>query len=158
MKILVVGLGNPILGDDGVGWVVAEEVKKHLSPELTVDVDCMSLGGISLMERLIGYQRAILIDAFISEEEEGSIIVSKLEELPNYSAFHLTSAHDMSLQNAMEMGRRLGADLPEELTVVGVSASQVYDFSEELSPRVQEAVPKMTEIVVELVTQNITIL
>lgn len=158
MKILVVGLGNPILGDDGVGWVVAEEVKKHLSPELTVDVDCLSLGGISLMERLIGYQRAILIDAFISEEEEGSIIVSKLEELPNYSAFHLTSAHDMSLQNAMEMGRRLGADLPQELTVVGVSASQVYDFSEELSPRVQEAVPKMTKIVVELVTQNITIL
>lgn len=158
MKILIVGLGNPILGDDGVGWVVAEEVRKQLPAGLPVDVDCLSLGGISLMERLIGYQRAILIDAFISEKEEGSIIVAKLEELPNYSAFHLTSAHDMSLQNAMEMGRRLGADLPEELTVVGVSASQVYDFSEELSPRVQEAVPKMTEIVVELVTQNITIL
>jgi hydrogenase maturation protease len=158
LKILIVGLGNPILGDDGVGWVVAEEVRKRLPPDSPVDVDCLSLGGISLMERLIGYQRAILIDAFISEEEEGSIVVAKLEELPNYSAFHLTSAHDMSLQNAMEMGRRLGADLPEELTVVGVSASQVYDFSEELSPRVQEAVPKMTEIVVELVTQNITIL
>ena len=74
------------------------------------------------------------------------------------SAFHLTSAHDMSLQNAMEMGRRLGADLPEEITIVGVSASQVYDFSEELSPPVQSAVPKMTAIVVEFVTQNITIL
>jgi hydrogenase maturation protease len=158
MKTLVVGLGNPILGDDGVGWVVAEGVRKHLPPGLPVDVDCLSLGGISLMERLIGYQRAILIDAFKSEEQEGSIIVSKLEELPNYSAFHLTSAHDMSLQNAMEMGRRLGADLPVEITVVGVSASHVYDFSEELSPPVQEAVPKMTEIVVELVMQNITIL
>ncbi len=109
------------------------------------------------MERLIGYQRAILIDAFISDQEEGSILVSKLEELPNYSAFHLTSAHDMSLQNALEMGRRLGADLPEEMTVVGVSASHVYDFSEELSPPVQAVVPKMTAIVVELLMQNITI-
>ncbi len=158
MKTLILGLGNPILGDDGVGWVVAEEVKKHLSADLPVDVDCLSLGGISLMERLIGYHRAILIDAFISNQEEGSIIISKLEELPNYSAFHLTSAHDTSLQNAMEMGRRLGADLPGEITVVGVSACHVYDFSEELSPPVQAAVPKMTAIVVELLMQNITIL
>jgi hydrogenase maturation protease len=157
LKTLIVGLGNPILGDDGVGWVVAEEVRKHLPPDLPVDVDCLSLGGISLMERLIGYQRAILIDAFISEQEEGSIIVSKLGVLPNYSAFHLTSAHDMSLQNAMEMGRQLGADLPEDIIVVGVSASHVYDFSEELSPPVKNAVPEMVEIVVGLLTQNITI-
>jgi hydrogenase maturation protease len=157
LKILIVGLGNPILGDDGVGWVVAEEVRKHLPPDSPVDVDCLSLGGISLMERLIGYKRAILIDAFISDQEEGSIIVSKLDELPNYSAFHLTSAHDMSLQNALEMGRRLGAVLPEEIRVVGVSASHFYDFSEELSPPVQAAVPKIAAIVVELLTQNITI-
>jgi hydrogenase maturation protease len=157
LKTLIVGLGNPILGDDGVGWVVAEEVRKQLPAELPVEVDCLSLGGISLMERLIGYQRAILIDALISDQEEGSIIVSKLEELPNNSAFHLTSAHDMSLQNAMKMGRQLGADLPDEVMVVGVSASHVYDFSEELSPPVQAAVPKTTVIVVELLMQNITI-
>jgi|WetSurMetagenome_2_1015567.scaffolds.fasta_scaffold184585_2 hydrogenase maturation protease len=158
MKTLVVGLGNPILGDDGVGWVVAEEVRKHLPPDLPVDVDCLSLGGISLMERLIGYERAILIDAFISGEQEGSIITLKLDELPNHSAFHLTSTHDTSLQNAMEMGRQLGVDLPEHVTVVGVSASHVYDFSEELSPPVQSSVPKMIEIVVELLMQKITIL
>jgi hydrogenase maturation protease len=157
MKTLVIGLGNPILGDDGAGWVVAEEVRKHLSPDLPVDIDCLSLGGISLMERLIGYERAIIIDAFISEEKEGSIIVSKLEELPNCSAFHLTSTHDMSLQNAMVMGRKLGVDLPGEVIVVGVSARHVYDFSEELSPPVQDAIPKMTATVVEFLTQNITI-
>jgi hydrogenase maturation protease len=157
MKTLVIGLGNPILGDDGAGWVVAEEVRKHIPPDLPVDVDCLSLGGISLMERLIGYERAILIDAFISDTTEGSLIVSKLDELPNYSAFHLTSTHDMSLQNALKMGRQLGADLPEDITVVGVSASHVYDFSEELSPPVHAAVPKMTAIVVELLMQNITI-
>jgi hydrogenase maturation protease len=157
MKTLVVGLGNPILGDDGAGWVVAQEVRKHIPADLPIDVDCLSLGGISLMERLIGYERAIIIDAFICEEKEGSIIVSKLDELPNYSAFHLTSAHDLSLQNAMVMGRQLGADLPGEIIVVGVSANHVYDFSEELSPPVQDAIPKMTAIVVEFLTQNITI-
>jgi hydrogenase maturation protease len=157
MKTLVIGLGNPILGDDGVGWVVAEQVRNKLPPGLPVDIDCLSLGGISLMERLIGYERAILIDAFISDQEQGSIIVAELAELSNVSAFHLTSAHDVSLQNAMEMGLQLGADLPGDVTVVGVSASHVYDFSEELSAPVKDAVPKMTAIVVGLLTQNITI-
>lgn len=157
MKTIVIGLGNPILGDDGVGWVVAEEVRKQLTPDSGTEVDCLSLGGISLMERLIGYERAILVDAFVSGEDEGTIIVSKLDELPNYSAFHLTSAHDMSLQNAMELGRQMLAKLPGDMTVVGISAKQVYDFSEELSQPVAEVVPKAVQIVVDLLMQNIII-
>ena len=157
MRTLVVGLGNPILGDDGVGWVVAEEVRKHLPAGAPVDIDCLSLGGISLMERMIGYESAILIDAFITDLAEGSIIVTMLDDLPNYSTFHLTSAHDTSLQHALELGRQLGADLPKDLVVVGVSASYVYDFSEELSGPVRDSVPKMVEIVVDLLRQKITI-
>jgi hydrogenase maturation protease len=157
MKTLVVGIGNPILGDDGVGWVVAEEVKKLLPPDSSVDVDCLSLGGISLMERLIGYERAILIDALESDEKPGSIRVSELDSVPDYSAFHISSAHDTSLQNAMKLGRGLGVELPEEVIVVGIAAGHVYDFSEELSPPVEAAIPKATQIVVDLVTQKITV-
>lgn len=157
MKTIVIGLGNPILGDDGVGWVVAQEVMNQLPPDLDVDVDRLSLGGLSLMERLIGYDRAILIDALVSECEPGSVIVSRLEELPDYSTFHLTSPHDMSLQNAMKLGRQMGASLPQDLTVIGISAKHIYDFKEELSPLVQEAVPKAVHRVLERLMQNITI-
>ena len=60
-SVLVIGLGNPILGDDGVGWRVAEEVKRRLgivdfgsqsavkNPQSAIEVDCVSLGGLSLM-------------------------------------------------------------------------------------------------------------
>lgn len=150
MKTLVIGLGNPILGDDGVGWRVAEEVKHQINADLQVDVDCLSLGGISLMERLIGYERAILIDALISDEATGAITVSKLSELPDYSAFHITSVHDTSLQNAIKLGKSLGAKLPDDVTVIGISAKYVYDFSEELSQPVSESVPKATEIVINM--------
>jgi len=150
MKTIVIGLGNPILGDDGVGWRVAEEVHQQLDPDLHVDLDYLSLGGISLMEHLVGYERVILIDAFFSDEEPGSIKVSKLDDIPNYSAFHITSVHDTSLQNAMKLGRELGADLPEDVLVVGISTKQVYDFCEELSAPVADAIPKAAEIVVEL--------
>ncbi len=164
MKTIVVGLGNPILGDDGVGWKVAEEVRKRLpsSPipsslekeergkRVEVDVEFLSLGGISLMEHLIGYERAILIDALASDREPGSVIVAKLSEMPDYSTFHITSAHDTSLQNALKLGKAMGAKLPEEVVVVGIATNRVYDFSEELSPPVGIAVPGAVKIVLDL--------
>jgi len=154
-KTLVVGLGNPILGDDGVGWKVAEEVMTQLLPDTPVVVDCLSLGGLSLMEHLIGYEHAILVDAFALEEPVGSILVLKLSDLPNYSAFHTTSAHDTSLQNAIKLGRSMGAPLPDDVMVVGVVTKRVYDFSEELSPPVAEAVPQAAKFVLDMLAQKI---
>ena len=156
-RMLVVGLGNPILGDDGVGWRVAEEVKKQLPPDPPVDVDCLSLGGVSLMEHLIGYGRAILIDAFALEEPVGSILILKLSDLPNYSAFHTTSAHDTSLQTAIEMGKSMGAQLPDDVTVVGIATKRVSDFSKSLSPPVAEAVPQAAKFVLDLLGEKIKV-
>ena len=150
MKTIVIGLGNPILGDDGVGWKVAAEVKKRLPRNTPIDVEFLSLGGISLMEHLISYERAILIDALKSDRGAGSISVSKLSEMPDYSAFHIASAHDTSLQNALKLGKELGAKLPNEVIVLGIATNQVYDFSENLSPTVERAVPKAAEIVIGL--------
>lgn len=150
MKTLIVGLGNPVLGDDGVGWKVAEKICQQLPADTPVVVDYLSLGGISLMEHLIGYDRAVLIDAFASDEDLGSIHVMNLNDMPNYSAFHIASAHDTSLQNALAMGRSLGALLPEQITVIGIATKRIYDFSEELSPPVAEAVPHAAKIALEL--------
>lgn len=161
MKTIVIGLGNPILGDDGVGWKVAEEVKKrldHPSPPAPlllgdrsrVKVEFLSLGGISLMEHMIGYERAIVIDALSSDCADGSVIVSKLSEIPDFSALHTASAHDTSLQNALKLGKAMGANLPDDVIVVGIAASHVYDFSEDLSSLVADAIPQATKIVIDL--------
>ncbi len=150
MKTLIVGLGNPILGDDGVGWRVAEELGRSLPADLPVDVTCLSLGGIGLMEKLIGYDEAILVDAFKSEDVYGSVLVMRLEDMPNYSAFHTTSAHDVSLQDALELGRCMGAKLPRRIMVVGITTEKSFDFSEELSPEVQAAVPQAVQAVLGL--------
>lgn len=175
MKTILVGLGNPILGDDGTGWKVVEEIQKQIPHILLgrsspagmesqpgrgdgdVDIECLSLGGIGLMEHLIGYERAIIIDSFIADEEEiGSILVRNLNDLPNYSAFHITSAHDTSLQNALELGRRMGAQLPNEVIVIGIAIKSTREFGEELSPRVAEAVPMAAQIALSMLEQNVT--
>jgi len=155
-KTLVLGLGNPILGDDGVGWHIAEQVRQHLdSPDTPrhrrwdeVEVDCLARGGLSLMERMIGYERVILLDAItLGQGPPGSVYRFRLEELPAPGAGHLSSAHDTSLQTALHLGRTMGVALPEQVTVVAVEAQSVYDFAEELTPPVAAAVPRAVQVV-----------
>ncbi len=157
-RILVVGLGNPILGDDGVGWCVAEEVKAALHFEDNVqqatEVACFALGGLSLMERLIGYDRAIIIDAVqTSDGVLGQVYDLRLEDLPDLSTGHMTAAHDTSLQTALQVGREMGARLPVDIRVVGIEAKKTYDFSESLSPAIESAVPKAVQFVLAHVNE-----
>jgi len=153
MKTLIVGLGNPALGDDGVGWKVVKEVCKNLSDDTRVYVNCLSLGGMGLMEHLIGYDRAILVDAFATDAPAGSISVLKLSQLPNYSAYHITSAHDTSLQKAIEKGREMGAHLPSDVMVVGIATERIHEFNEELSQPVEQVIPCVVNIVLDLLKE-----
>lgn len=156
MKTLIAGLGNPILGDDGVGWKVAEEIRKQLQQGAAVDVICLSLGGMGLMEKLIGYQRAILVGAFaLSENDQiGSILIMKLSDLPHYTGFHTSSIRDTPLQNALEVGRAMGAFVPEVVDIVGIATNPIQEFNTELSPPIAEAVPFAARIVLDLLKQS----
>ncbi len=154
MKTLIVGLGNPILGDDGVGWRVAAEVE-HRLPKSTepseVSVDCVSLGGLSLMERLIGYQRAIVIDSIgTGQHPIGTAYHFRLDDLYDPTSGHTTAAHDVSLSMAIQIGQSLGAALPDRIDVVAIESPYVYNFSEELTPPVAAAVPQAVELVMDL--------
>jgi hydrogenase maturation protease len=151
VKTIIIGLGNPILGDDGVGWQVAKHVEQQIGQTSPFEVDCLAIGGISLMERLIGYERAILIDAIVTHKYQlGTVLSFPLEELPSRSTGHLGSAHDATLQDALRVGRLMGAQLPDQIIIVAVESQNVYDFSEELSESVAAAVPKAVQMVMDL--------
>ncbi|MFN2137640.1 MAG: hydrogenase maturation protease [Candidatus Promineifilaceae bacterium] len=150
-KILVVGLGNPILGDDGIGWRVAEALQERSllgnSDRQDLDIDCYALGGLSLMEHLIGYDAAVIIDAIQTDGGvPGSVYDLSLDDLPRFKSAHLTAAHDTSLQTALEVGSMMGAQLPQIVAVIGVEAKMVYEFSEKLSPAVEACIPQAVNL------------
>jgi len=142
-ETLVVGLGNPILGDDGVGWRVIDELDEldELEHgEASLQQACV--GGVSLMELLVGYRRAIIVDAIIDPEDEpGSVWCKPLSAVETRVASHLDSTHDAPLPAAIEAGRAMGADLPSDIEVVGVVIERGDVFGEELSDAVAAAVP-----------------
>jgi hydrogenase maturation protease len=153
MKTIIVGLGNPLLGDDGVGWKVAEEVKKHLGDNSTLAVECYSLSGLSLMEELIGYDRVILIDSLnTGQHEQGEVVTFTLDSLEDLTYGHSASAHDASLKTALGVGRSMGERLPadKDIHVIAIEALHVYDFKEDLSPEVAASVPVAVQKVLDL--------
>ncbi len=153
MRTLIVGLGNPILGDDGVGWRIAQSLQENVALPPDVEVICLALGGISLMEALVGYERVILVDSITTHRApNGTVTLHKLAEFENPAYGHMSSAHDTSLQNALKIGRELGAQLPEEIMVVAIEAEKVYDFSEELTPTVAAAIPKSVEMIQKILS------
>ena len=154
-KTLIIGLGNPILGDDGVGLVVAREVETCLDTSVqNVEVDYLTLGGLSLMERMVGYKRVILIDSLnTGQHPQGSVINFSLEDLVDLTYGHSATAHDVTLKTALIMGRKLGANLPadKDVHVVAIEAQHVYDFKEELSPEIAAAKPTAIQQVLDLI-------
>ncbi len=150
--VLVLGLGNPILGDDGVGWRVAESVRSATAGSLQgVEVDCAALGGLTLMERMLGYRRVVVVDSmWTGAHPEGSVRVFALDDLPNPGAGHTTAAHDTSLATALQTAQLMGAVVPESVDVVAIETRACYDFSEVLTPAAEAAVAIATRKVIEL--------
>jgi hydrogenase maturation protease len=170
---LVIGLGNPILGDDGVGWKVAEEIRQrlksdpryqfsyrpfgsktilHFSP---VEVDCLSLGGLSLMERMLGYRRVVIVDSMeTGQSPAGTVKVFPLASLADPMAGHSASIHDASLLTALRTAEAMGMSIPKSVEIVAIEAENVYDFTEELSPAVAEAVPLATQAIMDLLSKE----
>jgi hydrogenase maturation protease len=149
MRTLILGLGNPILTDDGVGVRVAEAVKDCLPPDAPIDITEVSVGGLTLMETMIGYERVILIDAIQQAgSRPGAFRRMTLDDLRAISPTqHSASPHDASLITALQMGERMGLALPREITIFAVQVENVTDFSDQPTPAVAAAIPRVTAAV-----------
>ena len=102
------------------------------------------------MERLVGYERAILVDALQEGLAPGTVTCRSFDELAGGPAAHLDSSHDASLGAALAAGRALGATLPSTITVVGVEVREADVFSDRLSPAVEAAVPAAVGLLADL--------
>lgn len=147
MRTLILGLGNPIRCDDGVGNRIAQILENEISdPEVTVTET--NAVGLDLLDLLTGYERAIIIDAIQTQKgRAGQVHRLSLQDLgaPHY----LSATHNIDLATALELGTRLGLALPEEVIIFAIEAADVTTFSEECTPEVERAIPAVVESVLE---------
>jgi hydrogenase maturation protease len=146
VRTLVIGLGNPLLRDDCVGLRVARELETLLAGRADVEVGEDYRGGLRLMERMVGFERAIVIDAICTGAAPGTIHRLSPDAVPTQ---HSASTHDLNLPTALALGRQAGAFLPasEDILLIGIEAVDVTTFGETLSPEVEAAVPLAVQAV-----------
>jgi hydrogenase maturation protease len=140
VKTLVLGLGNTILRDDGVGIYVARSLAECLRG--AADVREAEVAGLDLIEILKGYDRAFIVDAIqLDGEEPGSVFrmtPGDIRITPRLASFH-----DIDLVTALELGRRLEFRMPREVVIFGVQAEDALTLGEGCTERVSGVIPAL---------------
>lgn len=146
IRTLILGLGNPILSDDGVGCQIAIALKDRLK-EPEIDVLEASVAGLDFLDLLTGYDTTIIIDAIQTGEGRPGQIYRLGPEVMTDTR-HASTPHDVNLATALELGRKLGLPLPQQITIFAIEVADASHFGEQCTPRVQEAIPLCVEMIV----------
>jgi hydrogenase maturation protease len=147
-KILVLGLGNELFGDDGVGIHVVRRFRQKVEAEETFLEDhrniefleC-SLTGLALLDVIVGYDTLIIIDTIKSSKPEAG----KIRLLDGAELRHIPgpSPHYVSIPQMIAIGQKIGLKVPSLIKIIAVEAKDLYNLGEGLTPEMNTAIPKI---------------
>ena len=148
---LVVGLGNLLLGDEGVGVRVVEELKGQELPDSVAVVEggTTGLGLICLME---GYQRVIIVDAAEMGHLPGSVVRFTPAEVQFKIAKAPLSLHQIGLGEVLALAKALEV-APTKVVIIGIQPGQM-EGGLGLSPEVEGAIPQAIRIILDELNAN----
>jgi hydrogenase maturation protease len=144
-RTLLLGMGNPILCDDGVGIRLAHELTRRLPPTAGLDVEGQcTVGGLNLLDLVAGFDRLIVLDSI---KTSGGRVGDwyRFDGPALRETMNLSNVHDANFATAMELGRRMGMHVPAEadIHVFAVEVKENLRFGERLSPELEEALPEL---------------
>lgn len=153
---IVLGLGNPVRGDDAAGLRVAQAVADRLAREPLpgVRVETSERAGFELIDLLTGAERAVIVDCL---EIPGAVAGRWRELTPGQLAgsARLVGSHDVGLRDVLELAETLGIPMPTEVTVIGIEAWDVAEIREGLSKEVEQAVARIADVIWERVARQV---
>ena len=137
MTLLVLGLGNRLLGDDGIGLEAADCLRRRLGG--AAEVRTTSQSGLYLLEHLEGHEEAIIIDAVLGDSP------GRVRELAavEVKATVVPSAHYAGLPEALAIARQSGLAVPQRLRIFAVEIGGTQVLGAGLSPEVEAAIPEV---------------
>ena len=140
-ETLVLGVGNLLLKDEGVGIHVIKALENEKLPAHVHLMDG-GTGGLHLLSWLQGYDRIIMIDATLDNNPPGTRYATDFPPL--------MSAHEIGLKDMID-AMILTDDLPETHLIV-ISALNINEVGMDLTPEVKEAVPKVIRMIQEIIS------
>jgi hydrogenase maturation protease len=144
--VLVLALGNPLMGDDGIGVRIIEELRERELPSgvALADGGTTGLALVGLMEE---YQRVIVVDAADMGQAPGCVRKFAPSEVQFRTTGDILSLHQVGFREALTLAEALGVS-PPELMIIGVQPKRTA-IGEELSSEVERAVPECIRILLD---------
>jgi hydrogenase maturation protease len=151
--VLILGLGNLLRGDDGVGPQVIEALNECGLPEGVTALDG-GTGGLDLLHVLEGWERAIIIDAADVRCEPGQFVRFTPDEARFVASEDTMSLHNAGLAEALALADAVGQPLPD-LVIFGVQPAHV-GWGERLSRAVKATLPALVDAVIDEVNKFVS--
>jgi hydrogenase maturation protease len=143
--ILILGIGNLLLKDEGVGVHVVKKLKEMPLPA-NVEVLDGGTAGLDLVDFIEDRKKLIVIDAVNAGEKPGTIYRLTEENL-DIKPKAITSFHEIDFLDALHMSEVMKSK-PEEIVVIGIEPKDMSNGLE-LSPEIEERIPRIIEIVMK---------
>ncbi len=143
---LILGLGNPLRGDDGIGPSVVEELADRDLPEEVTLIDG-GTGGLDLLRLLERWRRVVIIDAADVGRGPGEYVRFTPDEVRLVGVSASLSLHHAGLSEVLTLADALDLHLPE-MVIFGVQPTEI-GWKEGLSPAVEAALPTLADAVLE---------
>ncbi|KNZ68456.1 hydrogenase maturation protease [Thermincola ferriacetica] len=142
-KIVVLGVGNILFQDEGVGIHVIQALQKMNLPE-NVDVIEGGTAGLELLPLIEDYSHMIVVDAVNAGEKPGTLFRFKPDDVTGFPGNIETSVHQLGLLEVLQMGKLIGK-LPD--TVIIAVQPKSFDWGMELTPELQAKMPQIIDLV-----------
>ncbi len=143
MALVILGLGNDLLGDDGIGLLAAEALRGREGPGVTVRTSVQA--GLYLLESLQGFDDAIVIDSVLGDRP-GAVRELRGAELHEVS---VPSAHYVGLPEALALARASGLSVPARLRIFGVEIDVAQQIGSAPSAAVMASIPQLVQQVAQ---------
>jgi hydrogenase maturation protease len=145
LKTIIIGLGNPSFSDDGVGLLVTRSITNKIA-NADISIVETSTAGLDILDIIADYEKAIIVDAVQTENGiPGSIYRFDLNEL---SFLEEGSSHNIDLLTSVNLGKKLGLSLPNQIIIFGIESQNISEPKEECTPRVSAAIPLCIEKII----------
>ena len=142
MRNIVIGIGNTLRADDGVGVHVVERLREE-RPEIEA-VD-LSTANVEILEYIRNRDRVVIVDAMRSGSDPGTVRKIRQEEIKEAG---FRDSHGLDLSSLILLGRQLYPDeMPDRITIIGVEAEDIESFTSEMTEYVEKAIPKVIEAI-----------
>ena len=144
-RLAVIGLGNPLRGDDGIGPRVVEELTRRGLPEGVAALD-VGTGGLDLLRVLEGWDRVVVVDTADVGREPGQFVRFTPAQARLSQTADRFSLHHAGLGEVLALAGALGLALPE-MVIFGVQPAEI-GWGEGLSPAVEAALSALADAVI----------